>query len=91
MKVVTRRRSDNFNCMFILSKILCNCYHRSMPKLYQPLLRAQLIKLENAFQPGFSTITWTSLEIPAYCEHIEKVLTEVDLFVKEVILCQCIH
>lgn len=55
-----------------------------MPKLYLPLLRAQLIKLEKAFQPGLSTITWTSLEIPAYCEHIEKVLDAVDLFVKEV-------
>lgn len=55
-----------------------------MPKLYLPLLRAQLIKLEKAFQPGLSTITWTSLEIPAYCENIERVLDEVDLFVKEV-------
>ncbi|KAH9641786.1 hypothetical protein HF086_003912 [Spodoptera exigua] len=62
-----------------------NQIRRSMPKLYQPLLRAQLIKLENAFQPGLSTITWTSLEIPSYCENIERVLTEVDLFVKEVV------
>lgn len=57
---------------------------RSMPKLYLPLLRAQLIKLEKAFQPGLSTITWTSLEIPSYCDQIVKVLNEVDLFVKEV-------
>lgn len=56
-----------------------------MPKLYLPLLRAQLIKLEKAFEPGLSTITWTSLEIPSYCESIEKVLDEVDLFVKEVL------
>lgn len=58
--------------------------YRSMPKLYLPLLRAQLIKLDKAFQPGLSTITWTSLEIPSYCAHIETVLNEVDLFVKEV-------
>lgn len=58
---------------------------RSMPKLYLPLLRAQLVKMEKAFQPGLSTITWTSLEIPAYFESIESVLNEVDLFVKEVI------
>ncbi|XP_045497912.1 dynein axonemal heavy chain 8 [Colias croceus] len=58
---------------------------RSMPKLYLPLLRAQLVKLEKAFQPGFSTITWTALEIPAYCDKIEEVLDEVDLFVKEVV------
>ncbi|XP_075973556.1 dynein heavy chain 8, axonemal kl-3 [Anticarsia gemmatalis] len=62
-----------------------NQIRRSMPKLYLPLLRAQLIKLEKAFQPGFSTITWTSLEIPTYCAHIESVLDEVDLFVKEVV------
>lgn len=56
-----------------------------MPKLYLPLLRAQLIKMEKAFEPGLSTITWTSLEIPAYCERIEATLRQVDLFVKEVL------
>lgn len=55
-----------------------------MPKLYLPLLRAQLVKLDSAFQPGLSIITWTSLEIGAYCDNIERVLDEVDLFVKEV-------
>ncbi|XP_028156116.1 dynein heavy chain 8, axonemal [Ostrinia furnacalis] len=62
-----------------------NQIRRSMPKLYLPLLRAQLIKLEKAFQPGLSTITWTSLEIPAYTDNIERILDEVDLFVKEVV------
>ncbi|XP_049886262.1 dynein axonemal heavy chain 8 [Pectinophora gossypiella] len=57
----------------------------SMPKLYLPLLRAQLIKIDKAFQPGLSTITWTSLEIRDYCQNIEKALNEVDLFVKEVV------
>ena len=57
-----------------------------MPKLYLPLLRAQLVKLDSAFQPGLSIITWTSLEIPAYCDNIERILDEVDLFVKEVLL-----
>ncbi|XP_052742928.1 dynein axonemal heavy chain 8 [Bicyclus anynana] len=58
---------------------------RSMPKLYLPLLRAQLVKLDSAFQPGLSSITWTSLEIESYCDKIESVLDEVDLFVKEVV------
>ncbi|KAJ0182474.1 hypothetical protein K1T71_001843 [Dendrolimus kikuchii] len=62
-----------------------NQIRKSMPKLYLPLLRAQLIKLDKAFAPGLSTITWTSLEIPTYCENIEAVLDEVDLFVKEVV------
>ncbi|XP_061708954.1 dynein axonemal heavy chain 8 [Cydia pomonella] len=62
-----------------------NKIRKSMPKLYLPLLRAQLVKMEKAFQPGLSTITWTSLEIPAYCTAIEVVLDEVDLFVKEVV------
>lgn len=52
--------------------------------MYLPLLRAQLIKMEKAFAPGLSTITWTSLEIPAYFESIKIILDEVDLFVKEV-------
>ncbi|KAH9641787.1 hypothetical protein HF086_003913 [Spodoptera exigua] len=62
-----------------------NQIRRSMPKLYLPLLRAQLIKLEKAFQPGLSTVTWTSLKIEAYCDSIETVLDEVDLFVKKVV------
>lgn len=62
-----------------------------MPKLYLPLLRAQLIKLEKAFQPGLSTITWTSLKIEDYCESIETVLDEVDLFVKEVSYFLCTY
>nr|XP_037867096.1 dynein heavy chain 8, axonemal isoform X3 [Bombyx mori] len=62
-----------------------NQIRKSMPKLYLPLLRAQLIKIEKAFQPGLSTITWTSLEIPSYCDNIEAILDEVDLFVKEVV------
>ncbi|GBP33368.1 Dynein heavy chain 5, axonemal [Eumeta japonica] len=62
-----------------------NRIRKNMPKLYLPLLRAQLVKMDKAFQPGFSTITWTSLEIPAYCDRIENVLDEVDLFLKEVI------
>lgn len=52
--------------------------------MYLPLLRSQLVKLDNAFQPSLSSITWTSLEIPSYCDSIEQVLDEVDLFVKEV-------
>ncbi|KAJ2947929.1 hypothetical protein O0L34_g9722 [Tuta absoluta] len=57
----------------------------SMPKLFLPLLRAQLIKLDKAFKPGLSTITWTSLEVTEYCDKIESVLNEVDLFIKEVV------
>ncbi|XP_041975311.1 dynein axonemal heavy chain 8 [Aricia agestis] len=62
-----------------------NQIRNNMPKLFLPLLRAQLVKMEKAFQAGLSTITWSSLEIPSYCKNIEKVLNEVDVFVKEVV------
>lgn len=34
--------------------------------------------------PGFSTITWTSMKIPDFCEQVTNVLNYIEMFVKEV-------
>lgn len=56
----------------------------TIPKLFIPLMRCQLLKMENAFMPGFSAITWTSMKIPEFCAEITKTLDYMEMFVKEV-------
>ncbi|KAJ8960348.1 hypothetical protein NQ317_010573 [Molorchus minor] len=56
----------------------------SIPSLFLPLMRTQLIKMENVFMPGFSTITWTSMKIPEFCQDVTNVLDYIETFAKEV-------
>lgn len=58
----------------------------NIPKLFIPLMRPQLLSMENVFMPGFSTITWTSMKIPEFCDEISGVLERVQVFVKDVSL-----
>nr|CAI5817756.1 unnamed protein product [Callosobruchus analis] len=55
-----------------------------IPTLFLPMMRPQLIKMENAFMPGFSTITWTSMKIPDFCNNVTDTLDNIEMFVKEV-------
>lgn len=61
-----------------------NEIRKGIPTLFIPLMRVQLIKMENAFMPGLSSITWTSMKIPQFCEDVTNVLNYIELFVKEV-------
>ncbi|KAJ3662197.1 hypothetical protein Zmor_006553 [Zophobas morio] len=56
----------------------------NIPPLFIPLIRLQLMKMEDAFRPGFSVITWTSTKIPEYCDEVNGVLDYIEMFVKEV-------
>lgn len=56
----------------------------NIPTLFLPMMRFQLIKMENVFMPGFSTITWTSMKIPDFCREVTAVLDYIEMFVKEV-------
>ncbi|CAG9764101.1 unnamed protein product [Ceutorhynchus assimilis] len=56
----------------------------TIPPLFLPMMRVQLLKMENAFMPGFSTITWTSTKIPEFCREVTAVLDYIEMFVKEV-------
>lgn len=40
--------------------------------------------MENAFMPGLSSITWTSMKIPEFCENVTETLNYIEMFVKEV-------
>ncbi|KAG5868053.1 hypothetical protein JTB14_022256 [Gonioctena quinquepunctata] len=56
----------------------------NIPTLFLPMMRPQLLKMENAFMEGFSTITWTSMRIPEFCTEVTSVLDYIEMFVKEV-------
>lgn len=57
---------------------------KTIPTLFIPLMRVLLIKMENAFMPGLSSITWTSMKIPEFCENVTETLNYIEMFVKEV-------
>lgn len=61
-----------------------NHIRKNIPSLFIPLMRVHLLKMENVFMPGLSTITWTSMKIPQFCEDVENALNYVEMFVKEV-------
>lgn len=52
------------------------------------MMRVQLLKMENIFMPGFSTVTWTSTKIPEFCKDVTEVLDYIEMFVKEVSIIQ---
>ncbi|XP_039290802.1 dynein heavy chain 8, axonemal [Nilaparvata lugens] len=56
---------------------------KSIPPLLNELAQCQVFKLENAFAPCLSFVTWTSLNTDSVLESIEKTLAEVELFMKE--------
>lgn len=56
----------------------------SIPPLFIQMMRAPLYKIEVAFLPAFSTITWTSMKIPEFCKEVTKLLDAVQIFIKEV-------
>lgn len=56
----------------------------TIPKLFIPMMTNLLLKMENAFMPGFANVTWTSLKVPEFCEEITEVLDNVEGFVKDV-------
>ncbi|KAF5281562.1 hypothetical protein FQA39_LY05097 [Lamprigera yunnana] len=57
---------------------------KNILKLFIPLLRTELFKMQIAFMPGLSTITWTSIKIPEFCKKVTHILTLTGTFIKEV-------
>ncbi|XP_023289113.1 dynein heavy chain 8, axonemal, partial [Orussus abietinus] len=56
---------------------------RSIPTLFLNLMNPAFAKLEIAFQPCLSVVTWTSLKIPQVCENISDNIRDVQIFGKE--------
>ncbi|KAL1516507.1 hypothetical protein ABEB36_000416 [Hypothenemus hampei] len=56
----------------------------TIPHLFLPMMRVQLLKMENVFMPGFATITWTSTKIPEFCKDVTGTLDYIEMFVKEI-------
>ncbi|XP_019756852.1 dynein axonemal heavy chain 8 [Dendroctonus ponderosae] len=73
------------SCEIVKALIQRNDRTRStIPQLFLPMMRVQLLKMENIFMPGFSTVTWTSTKIPEFCKDVTEVLDYIEMFVKEV-------
>lgn len=47
-------------------------------------MKPAFVKLEIAFQPCLSVVTWASLKIPEVCDEISSTINEVEIFSKEV-------
>ena len=47
-------------------------------------MKPSFVKLEVAFQPCLSVITWASLKIFEVCENIRSTITDVQVFAKEI-------
>ena len=45
-------------------------------------MRVHLMKIENAFRPGFTVITWISTNLNEYFEEIDNTLAEIEQFLK---------
>lgn len=53
--------------------------------MFLNLMKPLFVKLEMAFQPCLSVVTWSSLKVPDVCRNVENVMREVRIFVKEIV------
>ncbi|XP_035785030.1 dynein heavy chain 8, axonemal-like [Anopheles albimanus] len=56
----------------------------SIPPIFLPLMRTTLAKLDAAFQPGLTVVTWDSLNIGSYLEQLERTVQRMEHFYKEI-------
>lgn len=57
---------------------------RSIYPMFVPMMRIHLIKLEHAFAPALSSITWLKQNHDDYFSKVSAVLLDIECFVKEV-------
>lgn len=43
-----------------------------------PMFRVQLLKIETAFAPGLTTVTWLSQNLSSFFDHVDKVTKLTD-------------
>lgn len=60
------------------------CFRKSVSPIFINLIQSQMMRLDAAFLPCLSNISWTSLTIPLILEEIKSTLDKVDMFCKEV-------
>ncbi|XP_046493196.1 dynein axonemal heavy chain 8 [Neodiprion pinetum] len=63
---------------------LNNALRRSVPILFLNMIKPSFVKLETAFQPCLSVVTWASLKVPQVCADIKNVITQVETVIKEI-------
>ena len=55
-----------------------------IPAVIKPLMSPHLTKLDVALEPGVCMLTWTSLNLSAFLDHVYETLGEVDLMIDRV-------
>ncbi|XP_023932850.1 dynein heavy chain 8, axonemal [Lingula anatina] len=55
-----------------------------IPSIFLPLMDAVLKKVDNAIRPGLTILTWTSLNLDQYFDHIQTSLRELRLLIKQI-------
>lgn len=62
-----------------------NKIRESIPMIFVNILRPQLQRLSQVFEPSFSYITWTSQNIDSFFAEVDYVITDFSLFLKKII------
>lgn len=59
-------------------------FRRSVSRIYLPLLRPQLERLDTILDPGQEEISWVSLEVSSFCDKVSSTLTNLERFLDAV-------
>lgn len=86
IRIITYCKDKIFSSYEVVKKLVeeNDNVRRSIPSLFLPLMSPIFAKLELAFQPCLSVVTWTSLKIPEVCDEIRRVIHEVGGFTKKI-------
>lgn len=61
-----------------------NTLRQSIYPIFLPMMRIHLVKLERAFTPALSTLTWLSQNLQDYFTSVDQTLRPIEDFVKEI-------
>ncbi|XP_052872308.1 dynein axonemal heavy chain 8 [Anopheles cruzii] len=57
---------------------------QSIPPIFLPLMRTTLAKLDRAFLPGLSVVSWESLNLGRFLDQLEGTITQTEQLFKEI-------
>lgn len=84
--ILTYCKHRVINAYEVMKELLIrnNKLRSSIYPMFVPMMRVQLIKLEEAFAPCLSTVTWLSQNLDENLSRIHEVLLPIENFVKDV-------
>ncbi|XP_034939850.1 dynein heavy chain 8, axonemal [Chelonus insularis] len=87
IKIISFCKDKIYSSYEIVKKLVQeNDYVKSsIPELFLKLMRPAFVKMDIAFRPCLSVITWTSLKIPEVCSEINRIVQDVEIFTKKLV------